>query len=428
MSKIFIISAAFILLFSAVSANAERIMQITIDGGIGAGTAAFISSAVEEATEEDYEAVIIRLNTPGGLLEATRDIVETILEADIPVIVYVSPGGARAGSAGVFITLAAHIAAMSEGTNIGAAHPVGLGGEESEGVMSDKITNDAAAFARTIAQKHGRNVEWAEKAVRESISSTEQEAFLANAIDVIAPDIDSLLRYAHNKSIAIKSGDITIKTLNPQIITREMNWRESLLSFLSDPNIAYILILVGAFGIIFEVKSPGAIFPGVIGGISILIAAYSLQMIPINLTGLLLLILGIVLFIIEVFVTSYGILTIGGIISFVLGSIMLIDSPLEFMQISMGLIVTVTIMLTLFVVFLAYFGVKAQFAKRAVGETNFAGEKGTALEDFKAGENGNIKIHGEIWRAKSDTDITKDDQVIVAGAKGFTLIVKKEKQ
>lgn len=420
-----IIKFLILIAFINVEMNSAEIMQINIEGGIGTATASYVQSAINEAEEGKFKAVLIVLNTPGGLLEATRGIVHSILESEIPVIVYVAPGGARAGSAGVFITLSANIAAMAEGTNIGAAHPVGLGGDDADATMGEKIENDAAAFVRTIAQNRGRNVEWAERAVRESISSTEIEAFQSNVIDVIAPDIDSLLRYSDGKIITIKNSSNVLKLRSKEIFVRKQNWRESILSFLSDPNIAYVLILVGVFGIFFEVKSPGSIFPGVFGGISILIAAYSLQMMPINMTGLLLIILGIILFIIEIFVASYGILTIGGVISFFIGSVMLIDSPLEFMQISMGLIITVTVMIAIFVVLIAYFGIKAQFKKLAPGETNFEEETGIAIADFKSGDEGNIKVRGEIWKAISDEDISKNDKLKIISIDRFVLKVKR---
>lgn len=312
----------FILLFSVKELSANDIVLIEIDAGIGPATAEYIGNSIEYAEDIDAEGIIIQLNTPGGLLEATRDIVQYILAAKVPVIVYVAPSGARAGSAGVFITLSANIAIMAPGTNIGAAHPVGLGGEsDTSSVMTDKVTNDASAFMRSIAQKREKNVAWAERTVRESIAVTENEALDSGAIDFICPNVDSLLIAIDGFEVETALGTVTINTSNAEIKLHEKDWRSTLLGVISDPNIAYILMLLGVYGIFFELYNPGAIFPGVVGAISILLAAYSLQMLPINYTGLALILLSIVLFLIEIKVASFGLLTVGGIVSFLLGSI-----------------------------------------------------------------------------------------------------------
>jgi len=381
--------------------------------------------------KENAELLIIILNTPGGLLESTRDIVEYLLAADVPVVVYVSPGGARAGSAGVFITLAANIAVMAPGTNIGAAHPVGMGGgSDSSEVMTEKITNDASAFMRTIAQKRKRNVEWAERTVRESISATENEALDSGAIDFICQDIDSLLKAINGMIVEISSGTYTINTNKTKMDIYEQSWRIKLLGLISDPNIAYILMLIGIYGIFFELYNPGSIFPGVIGGISIILAGYSLQMLPINIAGVALIILAIILFLIEIKVASYGLLSIGGVISFLLGSIMLIDTEteLEFVSISMSLIITATIVTALFFIFIAALGIKAQTRKKASGKEAMIGETGVAIEDIARNTRGRIKAHGEIWSAMAEEDIKKDNEVEITGLQKLILTVKPKSE
>jgi membrane-bound serine protease (ClpP class) len=415
----------FLFLLLPIVSKAERVLVITLDEGIGPSTNSFIESSIERAYEGDYEALLIKLNTPGGLLESTRDIVENIMEADIPIIVYVSPSGARAGSAGVFITLSAHIAAMAPGTNIGAAHPVGMGGQSDTTAMFEKITNDAAAFVRTIAEERGKNVNWAELTVRESISSTATEALEAGAIDLIATSVESLLESIDSTKIETKNTTVVLNTSGATIDYHEKNWKEELLSLLSDPNIAYIFLMLGFYGIVFELYSPGSIFPGALGAISILIGAYSMQMLPVNYAGLGLIIVGFILFVLEVYIVSYGLLSIGGTIGILLGSIMLIDSPFEFMDISMSLIITVTALTALFFIWIIYTGVKAQFHRKSVGGKNLSGEKGKALSDITPGNAGTVYVHGENWKAVSMESVKKDDRIIVNDMDGFTLIVKK---
>ncbi len=418
-----------VLLLSCNLIAKNKIYRIIIDSGIGPATAEYIQLSINKAEEDQATALIIQLNTPGGLLDATRDIVQYIMDSKIPVIVYIAPGGSRAGSAGVFITLSAHIAVMAPGTNIGAAHPVGVGGTtDTSSVMNDKITNDAAAFIRTIAQKRNRNQIWAERTVRESIAATENEAYDSLAIDFICPDYDSLLKAIDGKKVETKSGIITINSKDAKIIDYEQSWRIKLLAFLSDPNIAYIFLMLGIYGIFFELYNPGSIFPGVIGGISIIIAAYSLQMLPINYAGLGLILLSIILFLIEIKVVSYGLLTIGGIISFILGSIMLIDSETEyqFVEISMSLIITATILTALFFLIIITLGIKAQAKKRVSGREGLMGASGLALSDIAPEEKGSVKIHGEIWSAVAEEKIKKGDEIIVTSIENLKLKVKRK--
>ncbi|MGB9912889.1 MAG: NfeD family protein, partial [Candidatus Kapaibacteriota bacterium] len=322
--------------------------MIKINSAITPSSSSQIKKALDWARGINAEALIIQLNTPGGLLESTREIVQNILTSPVPVIVYVSPSGARAGSAGVFITLAANIAAMAPGTNIGAAHPVGLQGKADSSAMGEKIVNDAAAFIRSIAQQRNRNVSWAERAVRESISSTEREALAENVIDLVASSVDSLLILIDGKVITNGNGTRVLKTKDAKVVEYELSFRDKFLDFISNPNVAYILLMIGIYGILFELYNPGSIFPGVIGALSLILAGYSLQMLPVNYAGLALIILAIVLFLLEIKITSYGLLTLGGLASLFIGSLMLIDAPGDFMEISLSLIITAVVVTFLF--------------------------------------------------------------------------------
>ncbi|MFW5662086.1 MAG: NfeD family protein [Bacteroidota bacterium] len=422
-----ILIGMMIIVISSGKASSAGGMVITVDGGIGPATAMYIGNSIEEAGDQGYDYLIIKLNTPGGLLEATRDIVRDIMDAPLPVVVYVSPKGARAGSAGVFITMAGHVAAMAPGTNMGAAHPVGIGGQspDSAGAMSDKITNDAAAFVRTIAQSRGRNDEWAEKAVRESVSATENEALDENVIDFVAENTNELLAKMDSMMVEVKGKEVMILSKNDELTPRLMDWREELLSLISDPNIAYIFLMIGIYGIFFELWNPGSIFPGTIGAICGIIAAYSLQMLPVNFAGLALIILSFIFFIIEIKVTSFGLLTVAGVISFLLGSVLLIDSPVEFMEISTSLIITATVVTLLFFLVLISLGIKAQYSKKTSGAESLEGEKGVAKTDIVAGEKGKVHVHGELWTALAEEEIKKGEKIEVVSVSGLTLKVKK---
>jgi membrane-bound serine protease (ClpP class) len=421
----------FLLFFASVPNFADNFVYvIKVEGTINPSTAEYISSSIKKATEEGAECLVIELDTPGGLLESTRSIVKSILSAEIPVVVFVYPSGARAGSAGVFITLSAHIAVMAPGTNIGAAHPVGIGGMgDTSKVMEQKITNDAAAFVRTIAEKRNRNVKWAERAVRESISSTETEALKDSVIDLISKDLKDLLDKIDGRKVKINSEEKILRTKDAKVKFVEMNWREKLLALISDPNIAYILLLLGIYGILFELYNPGAIFPGVIGAICLILAFYSLQALPINYAGLALIVLGIILLLLEIKIVSNGLLTIGGAISLLLGSVMLINSPFELMQISLTVIITAVALTVLFFLFAIGMALKAQRRKPTTGKEALVGERGIALTKFKPASNGwatgQVRVHGEIWKAISQDAINPNEEIVVRGIEGLTLKVEK---
>lgn len=402
---------------------AQKVISITVDGPINPATASFIERGIKTAQKENAECLIINLNTPGGLLKSTRVIVGSILESPVPVIVFVSPAGAHAGSAGVFITLAAHVAAMAPGTNIGAAHPVAMQGMDT--IMNEKATNDAVAFIRTIAQKRNRNLQWAEESVRKSVSITASEALEKQVIDFMAGNMKELLKKADGKIVEMSSGTATIRAAGARIEAIEMGFIEKLLNILSDPNIAYILLLLGFYGIMFELYNPGAMFPGIIGVISLILAFYSLHTLPINYAGLALIIFGIILFLLEIKIVSHGLLGIGGTVSLLLGSLMLIrsDSSLEFVRISRSVIIASTAVTALFFLFIVGLGLKAQRAKPVTGIEGFAGEVGETLEVLDP--TGTVRVHGEIWQAESlSGKIERGKKIRVSTMKNFKLYVE----
>ncbi len=420
------------LLFLINIAQAGVVHKIRIDGVINPISSGFMIEAVDRAEEDEAEALIIELDTPGGLLEATRDIVQRFLAADIPIIVYVSPSGARAGSAGVFITLAAHIAVMAPGTNIGAAHPVTIGGggmpgqgqpdSTSQSVMGDKVTNDAVAMIRSIAEQRGRNMEWAELAVRESASIIATDALEKGVIDLIAADVDTLLQSINGRTVELASRTHTLQTATVRIKEFQMDWRQNLLNRLSDPNIAYIFMMLGIYGLIFELSNPGAIYPGVIGVICLLLAFFAFQTLPLNIVGILLIIFGIILLLLEIKVTSYGILTIGGAASLLLGSLMLIDTTVPVLKISLKVIIPSVIATVLFALFVVGMGLRAQARKVATGREGLIDEIGEALTDLDP--TGEILVAGEYWKAKATAKIKKGQSVKVTSVNRMLLKVE----
>ena len=423
-------TAIFVLCTAAVEAQ-TRVMRITISGSINPASAKYIHDAVHDAADEDVHAVIVRLNTPGGLLKSTREIVADFLSAEIPVIVYVAPGGAQAASAGAFITIAGHIAAMAPGTNIGAAHPVTLGeGEnvaDSTNIPLAKATNDAAAFARSIAERRGRNVEWAEQAVRGSVSVTETEALRDSVIDVIAESTADLLQQIDGRRVVVAEDTVTLRTAGAQVFDREMTFQQEILDILSDPNIAYILLMLGIYGIFFELYNPGAIFPGVVGGICLILAFYSMNTLPVNYAGLALIVFGIILFVLEIKVVSHGLLSIGGIVSLFFGSLMLIESPpgVEFMEVSLSVIITVTACTAAFFLFVVGKGIAIMRKQPTTGLEGLVGETGVVRDPLDP--SGSVAVHGEIWKARSvsGTTIPEKRSVRVTGVRQLTLLVEE---
>ncbi len=406
-------------------ANPTIVHVITIDGAINPSSADYIHESILKATEAHAECLIIQLNTPGGLLKSTRVIVSDLLSSEIPIIVYVFPSGSQSASAGVFVTLAANIAVMAPGTNIGAAHPVTIG-EQMDSVMSLKATNDAAAFIRTISEKRHRNIQWAEDAVRKSFSITESEALSQKVIDTIAISLTDLLVKIDGREVETATGKHILQTREATIQSFEKSLAQKLLDLLSDPNVAYILMMLGMYGLLFELYNPGAIFPGIVGFISIVLAFYSFHTLPVNYAGVALIVFAVVLFVLEIKIISHGMLTIGGIVSLLLGSMMLIKpvSGLEIISISWEVIIAVTLVTAGFFLFAIGLGIKAQRMKPRTGKEGLVGEIGEALTDLTP--DGSVQVHGEIWSAQSVSGvIEKGLKVVVVEMHGLTVNVKK---
>lgn len=422
---IIIVSAVMLSLNTSYSTENKKpeVLVITVNGVINPVAAEHISKSIKKASEINAEALIIELDTPGGLDTSMRSIVKDISASDVPIVVYVSPSGARAASAGVFITIAGHIAAMSPGTNIGAAHPVAIG-EKMDKAVLEKAVNDAVAYIKSIAEQRGRNAQWAEDAVRKSVSATETEALKNNVIDLIAKDINELLAKIDGKKIKTIKQEKTLKTANASIIRDEMGLRQKILNFISDPNVAYLLMLLGFYGIFFELTNPGTIFPGVIGAICLILAFYSFQTLPVNYAGLLLILVGLILFLLEVMVTSYGLLTIAGIASLALGSLMLFESPLPFLRVSLSIIIPAALFTALFFVFTFRLAYKAHKRKPVTGIDGLIGMEGIAKTDITP-SGGMVIVHGEYWSAYSDEVIQKDEKILVSAVEGLKVKVKK---
>ncbi len=411
------------LLPGFLPAQEKQVNILKINDAITPAIADFIKRGIEQSVKDKAECLVIQMDTPGGLDLSMRDIIKEMMNADIPIVVYVAPSGARAASAGVFITLASDIAAMAPGTNIGAAHPVAVGGGKMDRTMAEKVVNDAVAYIESIAAKKGRNVKWAAKAVRESVSITETEALKIKIIDLIAKDVDDLLAKIDGKTIEKSRRTLKLATKGLKAKTVEMGFRESFLATLSNPNIAYILMMIGLAGLYFELSNPGAIFPGVIGGICLILAFFAFRTLPVNYAGILLILLGIFLFIAEIKIASYGLLSVGGIVSLALGSIMLFDSPLPFLRASLTVIIPTVLVAAGFFIFAVTMTVKAHRAKPATGKEGLLGEVGKATT--RIDPEGKVFVHGELWNAYADGIIEEGQKVRVVKAEGLWVKVEK---
>jgi membrane-bound serine protease (ClpP class) len=389
------------------AADSTLVLRVRVQDAIGPASRNFVARAVEAAESRGAACLVLELDTPGGLDESMRDIVKRILGADVPVVVYVAPSGSRAASAGFFILQAAHVAAMAPGTNTGAAHPVQLGGGDIDKTLAGKIENDAASFVRSLAQRRGRNVEWAESAVRESASISATEALEKHVIDCVAGSFDDLLAQLDGRSVDIGAGPRSLHTAGARVESLAMGWRDRVLSTIANPNIAYLLLMMGTMGLAMELWNPGAIFPGVVGAISLLLAFFALQVLPVNQAGLLLLLVGVILLLLEIKVTSYGALTIGGVTALTLGSILLFDTPGALSRLSWSIIVPVVVCTTLFFLFVVGAGLRAQRRKPVTGPEGLVGERG--LADTVLAPEGRVAVHGEYWWARTD------DEPVAAG-------------
>jgi membrane-bound serine protease (ClpP class) len=406
----------------ALSVPANKIYLINVDAPITPVVSEYIIKSIDTASRNSAEAIIIQLDTPGGLVDSMREIVKKMLSADIPVVVYVAPAGARAASAGVFITIAANVAAMAPSTHIGAAHPVTMQGKMDK-TMEAKVVNDLAAMARSIAEKRGRNVKWVEDAVRKSVSITETEALKERVIDLVAPDVPSLLKDINGKSVDLVVGKKTIDTSNAQVQEINMGFRYRILEIISNPNIAYILMILGFYGLYFELANPGAVFPGVAGAICLILAFYALHTLPINYAGLMLIILGVGLFIAEAFITSHGVLGVGGAIAMAIGSVMLIESPSPYLRISWAVIVPVVALSALLFIITVTLAVRVHREKADTGKEGMLGLEGEAKTDIYRG--GQIFVRGEYWNAWSEAPIQKGERVKVEAVEGLRLKVTR---
>ena len=396
---------------------------ITVSATITPPVAEYIVQNIDASAKGGSDGLVILLDTPGGLDLAMRDIAKGILNSSIPVVVYVYPSGARAASAGVIITIAVHIAAMTPGTNIGAAHPVGIGVGGTDKIMMKKVENDAVAYVRGIADKRGRNADWVEKAVRKSESITAEEALKLKVIDVVAADLKSLLEQIDGKEVTLSTGKKVIKTKDVILNEKKMGTRQRILAAISDPNIAYILFLVGLAGLYFEFAHPGVILPGVVGGISLILAFFALQTLPVNYAGVLLILFGIILFIAEIKVISHGLLTVGGIISLVLGSLLLFESPDPALRVSWSVMIPTLTVISLFFAGIIALVMKAQMRTRPTGKEGMVGEEGTAVTDIH--ETGKVFIKGEYWDALSDAHVEKGRKVRIVKVEGLKIKVEE---
>src|SRR3989441_1818226 len=414
-----LLALALLALPVATAAAPAPVATIDIEGVINPVTLRLVGIAIDRAQAEGAQALVIQLDTPGGLERSMRAIVQRMMNADVPVIVFVAPTGGRAASAGVFITMAAPVAAMAPATNIGAASPVALGGGADKTMMK-KVENDAAAFIRTVALERGRNADWAEKAVRQAVAITEREAVKLKVIDLIADSVPDLLDKIDGRTVKLPKGTTTLATKGAPVRPIEIGFRDRFLNVITYPNVAYVLMMLGMLGLFFELSNPGVILPGVIGGVSLILAVFAFQSLPINYAGLLLILFGIVLLVAEIKIVSHGVLAIGGIISMALGSLMLFDSPEVGFRVSWWVIaptVGATAGLFLFVVAA---GVRALGRPPATGAEGLVGKTATVRE--RLGPEGQVMVSGEIWRAVAEGEpLEPGAQVRIVGGGGLTL-------
>ncbi len=413
-----------LVLALATVAGAQTVTTLELDGVISPITVRLVSAAIERSRADGATALVILLDTPGGLERSMRSIVREMLNAPVPVVVYVSPTGARAASAGAFITIAAHVAAMAPATNIGAAHPVAAGGGAVDKESMRKIENDAAAFIRSVARERGRNVDWAEKAVRTSVSATEREALKLGIIDLVADNLPQLLERIDGREVRTAAGPVTLRTRGAVVRPVEIGWRDKFLAVITDPNVAYVLLMLGMLGLFFELANPGVILPGIIGGICLILAFFAFQTLPINWAGLLLILFGIVLLIAEIKVVSHGVLTIGGVIAILLGSVMLVNTSELPIRVSWTVIIPVVAVTAGIFVFAISAGVRAQLSRPTTGAAGLLSEVGevkTAIDP-----EGAVLVRGELWTAVANgPGIGVGERVRVVGVEGLKLRVER---
>jgi membrane-bound serine protease (ClpP class) len=411
---------------TSLQAAAAMVARITVDGAITPATASFIGESIERAHRENAAALVIELDTPGGLLSSTRTIVKDLLAAPVPVVVYVAPSGAGAGSAGVFITMAAHVAAMAPGTSIGAAHPVGGGGEDIPGTMGEKVENFTASFSEAIAKQRGRNVEWAVKAVRRSVSVASDEAAKLKVVDLVARDMDDLLTRIDGRTVEIGGQKQVLKVKDAEVREFEMRLSQRVLAVLADPNVAYLLMLAGLLGLYIEFTSPGVVVPGIVGGICLLLALTAMQVLPINMGALALVGLGVALLVAEAFLPTFGVVGVGGLVAFLLGSLFLFDAGGEDVQVARGIIVGAGGGLGAFMLLVGVLIARRRGAPALVGVEGMIGAVGTARDRLAPA--GTVLVHGEYWTAETEDPIEAGTPVEVVAVEGLRLRVRTAKR
>ena len=441
-----------LLLLAKDAVTPGQVVALNINGAIGPATSDYVHRGLEKARDEAATLVILRIDTPGGLDTAMRKIIQDILASPMPVVTFVAPSGARAASAGAYILLASHVAAMAPATNVGAATPVHIGGVPDPGGgskpaekedkksspdqkggkekpakagkpgMDEKAMNDAIAYIRSLAQMRGRNVDWAESAVREAASISAEEAVKKNVADLIASNSADLLKKLDGRKLNVQGRDITLKTEGLQVHSYEPDWRSRLLAAITDPNVAYILMLLGIYGLFFELWNPGYVLPGVVGGICLLLALYAFQVLPISYAGLGLILLGIAFMVAEAFLPSFGALGIGGVVAFVVGSIILMDTDVEGYSVAWPLIAAVAALSAAFFIGVVIMALKARRRSVVSGQEEMIGALGEALENFKG--NGRVRVHSEEWQAHSSAALKRGQKVKVVGIEGLILAVE----
>jgi membrane-bound serine protease (ClpP class) len=417
------------LLFAGLSSGAWAgdVLVARMDGIIGPSSAKYMAHSIDRAERAKAECIVFEMDTPGGLEESMRTIVKKIMSSRVPVVVYVAPSGSRAASAGVFITLAAHVAAMAPGTNIGAAHPVALGvSGKMDSIMAGKAVNDAAAYIRSLAEKRGRNAKWADEAVRKSVSISETEALKLRVIDLIEPSTEALLEAIDGRAAAIGPDSVVMKTKGARIVGLEMGWSDRLLAVITNPNIAYILFMLGLLGLYFELSTPGAILPGVTGAICLILAFFAFQALSVNYAGMLLIILAVVLFIVDVKAATHGALTVGGLVAMTIGSIMLFNDPDPALHASLKVIIPVLLVTGAFFAIGVVLSIRALRRRPSSGGVALVDQEGDA-RTIVSRNGGRVFVAGTHWTAVSDAEIPEGRKIRVVAVKGMTLKVEEVK-
>ena len=408
---------------AGVAAQAGEVLLLDWEGAIGPVSAEYLRDGLAEAADAGAELLVFRMDTPGGLDTAMREMIRDIMASPVPVAVYVAPEGARAASAGVFLITAAHVAAMAPATNVGAAHPVGVGGKLDE-TMAEKVANDAAAYLRSLAAQRGRNQEWSERVVHRSVSVAADSALALGVIDHVAADLDDLQEQCDGRVVTTAAGERTLQTAGAAVVVRDLSWRQEFLRRITDPNIAYIFMMLGVYGLFFELSRPGAIVPGVVGAICLLLALLAFQGLPVNYVGVLLILVGMVLLLLEIKITSFGTLAIGGTVSLLLGSLLLFENAGPLARLSLRVVLPVVIFTVVFFLAIVGMAMRAQRRRRVTGIDALVGEEAEVRVAEADGRSGTVAVFGELWRYAADVPLRRGDRVVVSGCDGRRVIVK----